>query len=158
MATVIECDGIRVEGENERAALRALKKAKADADKALSVAIGNREAAREKAYKHGWRILSAYLSDGGLASRNMAWCDVNTPCGPLTKPNDDGGVNVLWQAANGDAATISFYVDPVVLGGLCDCGGWLIAIRTKDEWLAIGEHCGQVAWERLPEGFKPELP
>ncbi len=158
MATIIESDGIRVEAESEREAIAALRKAQREADRALSAANENRRLAREKAILNGWRLLSAYLSPDGLAGRNMVWCDVNSPCGPYTSVIGDGGIHVTWQAANGDPAKISFWVDPIILGGLCDSGGWTIAIRTKDEWLAIGEHCGQTAWERLPEGFKPELP
>lgn len=157
MATVIESDGIRVEADSEQEALVALRKAKREQERANAARVVARQKASERACVNGWRVLSAFLSDGGLDSRYIAWCEANSPCAPVVRSNGAGGVIVEWQSTNGADARAEWWADPIIKGGLCDAGGWLVAILTGDGWFAVGDDQGETAMEKLPEGFKPEL-
>lgn len=156
MATVIESDGIRVEAESEQAAMAALRKAKRKAANESGLRMRNQQRARERAAMNGYRILSAYL-DGGLGVRYIAWCEADSPCAPVVRVDGNGGWLVLWQSTNGADARTAFFTCPNIKGGLCDAGGWTIAVLKDDGWYAVGDEQGEAHWDKLPASFQPEL-
>lgn len=157
MMTITTDDGIEVKAENEKAALKALRKARDAAKAREKVDAVNREQALLAARGNAWRLLDRFV-DGDF--RNMEFVKAGESCGPSVVIR--GICPVLqFQAPNGDCAEVEFFSTVRVEAGIIDGAGWLLAVRIRNsfgstdevDWLAVGACQRSAATVALPKAF-----
>ncbi len=165
MAYVIECDGIRVEGETERDAKRLLRKAQKEQEAAAALRQDRRDRARVIAQSHGYGIFSR-LAEQGTMPRGWELYrpgDKYAPFRPGAADKWDGKVREhTLDTEHGD--TVLTHSGNYFYGAVAGMGGQVFAIFFRDpdsacpdiDCYAVGSFEGEVALAPM-HGITPDM-